>query len=345
MLILVTGGSGFIGSHVVERLSADGYHVRVLDRELPTDGAFGSHRPEVVVAEVGDPGVMDAALVGVDLVCHQAAKVGLGIDVQDLPGYVTDNALATAELLAAMDRAQVMRLLLASSMVVYGEGRYRCSRHGELPAPPRTDADLAAARFEPLCPTCGGPLVPELVSEDSDTDPRNAYAATKLTQEQLTTSWARQGGGSAIALRYHNVYGPRMPRNTPYAGVASIFRSAIANGESPDVYEDGGQRRDFVHVRDVAGANEAAIRALFDGRLSAGRTRAYNVGSGHVRTVLDLASSLSRALDGPAPTVSGRYRLGDVRHITASSERARAELGWQAAVDFESGMRELALEY
>ena len=344
MLILVTGGSGFVGSAVVKQLSTDGFDVRVLDRKPPAESAFGSHRPEVVLGEVGDPPMLDVALAGVDLVCHHAAKVGLGIDVQDSPGYVSDNALATAQLLAAMDRAHVQRLLLASSMVVYGEGAYSCARHGEQPASPRTHADLESGRFEPPCPTCGGPLVPQLLNEDYTTDPRNAYAVTKLAQEQLTATWAREGGGSAIALRYHNVYGPRMPRNTPYAGVASIFRSAIANGESPDVYEDGGQRRDFVHVRDVAAANAAAIRVLFEDRPGAGRTHAYNVGSGQVRTVLDLASSLSRALDGPTPTVSGRYRLGDVRHITASSERARAELGWQATVDFDQGMRELALE-
>src|ERR1044072_2310976 len=146
-------------------------------------------------------------------------------------------------------------------MVVYGEGRYTCARHGTVQPGPRAVADLDAGRFEPPCPVCGAALSPGLVGEDAPVDPRNVYATTKLTQEHLAASWARATGGSAVALRYHNVYGPGMPRDTPYAGVASFFRSALARGEAPRVFEDGGQRRDFVHVRDVAAANVAAREA------------------------------------------------------------------------------------
>jgi dTDP-L-rhamnose 4-epimerase len=177
------------------------------------------------------------------------------------------------------------------------------------------------------------------------TDPRNVYAATKLAQEHLAASWARLTGGRVIALRYHNVYGPRMPRNTPYAGVASIFRSALAAGTAPQVFEDGRQRRDFVHVEDVARANHAAVRALSAGDgPESGELRAYNVGSGQVHTVGEMATALAAAYGGPAPVVTGDYRRGDVRHITASSDRIARELGWRAAISFADGMAEFAQE-
>jgi dTDP-L-rhamnose 4-epimerase len=164
------------------------------------------------------------------------------------------------------------------------------------------------------------------------------YATTKLAQEHLAAAWARCTGGSAVSLRYHNVYGPRMPRDTPYAGVASFFRSALARGEAPRVFEDGRQRRDFVHVRDVAAANVTALEA----RAAPGLLTAYNTGSGEPRTVGEMARALAAAYGGPEPVVTGAYRLGDVRHITADSSRLRAELGWRPRVGFAEGMREFA---
>jgi dTDP-L-rhamnose 4-epimerase len=263
--------------------------------------------------------------------------VGLGVDLQDLPAYVGHNDLGTAALLAAMDRAGVGRLVLASSMVVYGEGRYRCSEHGDVRPGPRAEDDLRAGVFEPRCPACGRELASGTVPEDAPLDPRNVYAATKVAQEHLASSWARAGGGSAVALRYHNVYGPHMPRDTPYAGVASLFRSALARGEAPRVYEDGGQRRDFVHVDDVARANLLALSAGTPGALAP-----FNVASGTPHTVGDLARELARACGGPEPVVTGQYRLGDVRHVVASAELARDELGFTAATRFEDGVREFA---
>ena len=199
--------------------------------------------------------------------------------------------------------------------------------------------DLEAGRFDPLDEN-GEPLTPELIDEDAPLDPRNVYAITKLTQEYLATSWARSTGGVAAALRYHNVYGPGMPQNTPYAGVASLFRSALERGEAPRVFEDGGQRRDFVHVRDVASANLAAID--WTTGQTDGAFRPFNVGSGVVHTIGDLAEQLSVHSGGAAPVVTGEYRLGDVRHITASSERLKSELGWATSISFEDGMREFA---
>jgi dTDP-L-rhamnose 4-epimerase len=241
-----------------------------------------------------------------------------------------------------MARARVQRLVLAGSMVVYGEGRYDCAAHGAVPAPPRRVADLDAGRFEPRCPSCGAELTPGSVGEDAPVDPRNVYAATKLHQEHLASAWARACGGVAVSLRYHNVYGPGLPRDTPYAGVAALFRSALARGEAPRVFEDGAQRRDFVHVTDVASANVAALASV--GEREPGSFRAYNVGSGEIRTVGDLARALATACGGPAPVVTGEYRLGDVRHITADSSRLRNELGWRPRVSFADGMAEFAAE-
>ena len=339
MRVLVTGGAGFIGGHVVTALLDAGHEVRVLDALLPEvhGGSWPAGldpRAERVHGDVRDV----QPLAGVDAVCHQAAMVGLGVDLQDLPLYVGHNDYGTAVLLAAMDRAGIGRLVLASSMVVYGEGRYACAEHGVVRPGPRAQASLDAGDFEPPGPECGRSLEPGTVPEDAPLDPRNVYAASKTAQEHLAASWARAGGGSAVALRYHNVYGPHMPKDTPYAGVASLFRSALQRGEAPRVFEDGGQRRDFVHVRDVAQANLLALETT----PAQGALSAYNVASGTPRTVGDLARELAAACGGPEPVVTGEYRLGDVRHVVASPERAAAELGFRAQVSFADGVREFA---
>ncbi|MEU7412456.1 NAD-dependent epimerase/dehydratase family protein [Streptomyces sp. NPDC042638] len=326
MRVLVTGGAGFIGSHVVEALTARGHEAVVFD--VRADPA----------ADVRDPAAVARAVEGVDAVCHQAAMVGLGVGFADAAEYVSRNDLGTAVLLAAMAEAGVRHLVLAGSMVVYGEGRYACPRDGVVRPGPRAVADLEAGRFEPRCPVCGAELTPGLVGEDAPADPRNVYATTKLAQEHLAAAWARSTGGSAVSLRYHNVYGPRMPRDTPYAGVASFFRSALVRGEAPRVFEDGRQRRDFVHVRDVAAANVVALQAPS----APGALTAYNTGSGEPHTVGEMARALADAHGGPAPVVTAEYRLGDVRHITADSSRLRAELGWKPEVRFAEGMREFA---
>ena len=343
MRILVTGGAGFIGSHIVDAALDKGWQVRVLDSLDP-----GLHpatprfdpRVEMRTGDVTDPATVNAALDGVDTVCHQSAKVGLGVSFADAPDYILNNDYATAVLLAAMERHDTARLVLASSMVVYGEGAYTDPDTGRTVRPgPRTKEDLDAGIFDPRNPLTGHILAPAMVTEAARLDPRNVYAASKLSQEHLAAAWARSTGGSAIALRYHNVYGPRMPRNTPYAGVASLFRSALARGEAPQVFEDGAQRRSFIHVRDVAAANIAAAEAL-DRQPG---FRAYNVGADDVHTIGDVAAALSAYSGGPAPVVTGRYRLGDVRHITASSELIKDELGWSPAIGFDAGMREFAI--
>jgi dTDP-L-rhamnose 4-epimerase len=287
------------------------------------------------------------ALDGVDAVCHLAAMVGLGVSVDDLPLYADVNVTGTAVLLAAMARRGVSRLVLSSSMVVYGEGGYACPLDGPVRPLPRAVADLEAGVFEPRCPACGAKLVPTTVPEEAPLDPRSAYATSKLAQEHLAANWARATGGTAVALRYHNVYGPRMPRDTPYSGVAAIFRSALENGEPPRVFEDGGQRRDFVHVRDVAAANVLALAAA--GRdVPAGTLRAYNVASGTPHTVGEMACALAAAFPDPVsggtlePKVTGEYRLGDVRHVVASPVAAARDLGYRAQVSFADGIAEFA---
>ncbi len=341
--VLVTGGAGFIGSHVVDLLVEAGRDVRVLDRFHP---AAHRERPrylnpaaELIVGDVNDAEALAAALDGVDAVSHQAAMVGLGLDFTEARDYVEANDLGTARLLSALaERGFRGRLVLASSMVVYGEGGYECPRCGPVRPAPRSREDLEAGRFEPPCPHCGEPLEPRSIPEDAPLEPRSVYAATKLQQEHLCHLFGReQEGVEVTALRYHNVYGPRMPRDTPYAGVASIFRSAVAAGRAPAVFEDGRQLRDFVHVADVARANVIALNPERESGV-------FNVASGTPRTIGEMAELLVREAgpQAPAPEVTGRFRLGDVRHVFADAGRARGVLGFEAEVGLEAGMREFA---
>lgn len=340
MHVLVTGGAGFIGSHIVDQLVERGHRVSVIDNLDPAahDGPpdWLNQQAAWRWADVSEPDTWDGALVDVDAVCHQAAKVGLGVDLTDAPAYVINNELGTARMLGAMSAAGWSgRIVLASSMVVYGEGRYRCDNHGIVVPLQRRRDDLDAHRWEPRCPTCEQPLTTGLVPEDAPMDPRNVYATTKLAQEHLCAAAAPELGVATTALRYHNVYGPRMPRDTPYAGVASIFRSQLADGRPPQVFEDGGQRRDFVHVSDVAAANVVALERQIP------YAGALNVASGRPITLLEMAEAMT-AEDGRGltPEVVGGYRLGDVRHVTADAALAVEAIGFEAKVDPAAGLAE-----
>ena len=340
--VIVTGAAGFIGSHVVDLLCERGDEVVAVDN---LDPAAHRRQPRGLHpgarwewADVRDPGLWDRILPRADAVCHQAAKVGLGVDLGDAPAYVSANDLGTAEMLAALHRAGFDgRVVQASSMVVYGEGRYTCATHGEVRPGPRRVEDLEAGHYEPPCPQCGAALSPAPITEDAPTDPRNVYAATKLHQEHLGAAWAREHGGSVASLRYHNVYGPRMPRDTPYAGVMSLFRSALARGGPPRVFEDGGQLRDFVHVHDVARANLAALDA------PVAHHGPLNVASGRPCSLLEAATLLCAA-DGRGlrPEVVGGHRLGDVRHVVGDPSRARAAIGYEPRVMPEEGIAAFA---
>ncbi|WP_405059987.1 NAD-dependent epimerase/dehydratase family protein [Kribbella sp. NBC_01505] len=338
MRVLLTGGAGFIGRHVHTQLTGEGHDVLVLDSLRPD---VHRTRPEpsddLVVGDIRNAEDLRRALSGVDTVIHLAAKVGLGVDLDDIDDYVSTNSLGTAVLLREMAHANLRHLVYASSMVVYGEGRYDCDRHGQVAPGPRRPEDLDAGQFDPPCPLCDEPLRPGLIAESAPVDPRNAYAASKLNGEHLAASWSRETGSRVTALRFHNVYGPGMPRNTPYAGVAAIFRSALERGEAPKVYEDGRQRRDFIHVHDIASAVTTAAGAL----PHQPPFTAYNVGTDTVNSIGDLATELAHAYQGPPPVVTGQYRLGDVRHITASSTKLRNDLGWKPTLDLRTGLADL----
>jgi dTDP-L-rhamnose 4-epimerase len=326
MRVLLTGSAGFIGSAVQTALRARGDEVVGVDLMLPeahglNDAPAGTHR-----LDVRDAISWSGLLRGIDVVVHEAALVGHGARVADLPRYASHNDVGTAALLAAMHEAGVVRLVLASSMVVYGEGRYACPSHGPQHPAPRRRGDLDEGRFECACPRCGVPLAWLHVEEDTPVDPRSSYAASKVAQEHYASAWARQTASSAVALRYHNVYGPGMPPDTPYSGVAAMFRSSAERGEPPQVFEDGHQMRDFVHVEDVARANSLAVEAV--GQQSG--FAAYNVSSGVPVSILDVATAVTGT--GPPPEVTGTYRLGDVRHVVASADHAERDLGFRAEV-------------
>ena len=327
MKVLLTGGAGFIGRPVYDQLNAAGHIIRVFDRALDV-------RDDIV-----DHDRLTAAANGCDAVIHLAAKVGLGVDISDIDQYALHNDYGTAMTLRVAAESGITRFLYASSMVVYGEGRYRCAHHGSIRPPARRRDDLEARRFDPRCPTCGDDLHPELVPESAQLDPRNAYAATKAHGEQLAAIWCRETGGTVAALRFHNVYGQGMPRQTPYAGVASIFTDSLMRGEPPHVFEDGRQRRNFIHVSDIATAVLAALQA----RLPAGLTP-LNIGTPWVTTVGEMANALSRVVGGPSPLITGDYRLGDVRHITADCSAAQRVLGWRAQIDLATGLADLSVK-
>ncbi len=344
MRILLTGAAGFIGTATWRELVTDGHDVVAVDLLLPEAHGLATRADPpagVHVLDVREAGTWSDLLQGVDVVVHLAAMVGAGATAADLPLYAGHNDLGTAAVLAAMHAEGVSRFVQASSMVVYGEGRYTCPDHGPQTPGARSREALDGGEFDNPCPVCGGPLDWALVDEDAPLDPRSSYAVSKVAQEGYAAAWVRQAPGAAISLRYHNVYGPGMPRDTPYSGVAAMFRSSLERDEAPTVFEDGRQMRDFVHVDDVARANLAAARAVM--QRDAASHAAYNVASGHPIGIADVARHVAtgsgRDLE---PRVTGQYRIGDVRHVVASPARATAELGFTASVLPEDGLAAFA---
>ena len=341
MKVLLTGACGFIGSRIDAQLTERGDEVVRVDLLIPEAHPADIEAPEGVHRLDVREAVQWADLLdGVDVVCHQAAMVGAGVTVADMPLYAGHNDLGNAALLAAMHARGVDALVVASSMVVYGEGRYACEEHGEQAPGLRPMEALESGDYENHCPHCGRQLGWELVPEDAPLAPRSSYAASKVAQEHYTLAWARQARARAIGLRYHNVYGPGMPRDTPYSGVAAIFRSSLESGQPPRVFEDGGQMRDFVHVDDVARANVLSLDAVVGREAESWST--YNVCSGTPLPIRRMAEILAEAAGGPSPEIAGGYRAGDVRHIVASPELARTELGFSAGIGPEEGIRAFA---
>jgi dTDP-L-rhamnose 4-epimerase len=333
----LTGAAGFIGGRVSDSLRTAGHEVIGVDAMLAAAHGEGAVPPDGCIRlDVRDSAGLARLLEGIDVVCHQAAVVGAGVNAADAPSYGGHNDYGTCVLLAEMFRGGCRKLVLASSMVVYGQGRYACPDHGSVDPLPRNKADLDGGLFEHRCPFDGETLQWQLVGEDAPLRPRSLYAASKTAQEHYAVAWAESTGSSVIALRYHNVYGPGMPRDTPYSGVAAIFRSALESGGTPNVYEDGRQMRDFVHVDDVATANLAAVNAEFGG------FEAFNVCSGRPIPIYQVAQQLCLARGAGAPHVTGQYRAGDVRHIVADPSRAATKLGFRAKIDPTAGLAEFA---
>jgi dTDP-L-rhamnose 4-epimerase len=338
--ILVTGGAGFIGSHLSRALLDEGHEVRVLDRlERPSHADDLPRRldprAEFLHGDVADPRALDAALDGIDLIFHLAASGGY---TRHVAAYLESNSLATARLLERIRdrRLPVARIVVASSMAVYGEGAARCPRHGRVHPGPRQLERLESGRFEPLCPVCAGEVAAEATDEGVAVAPERPYSISKFDQERLVLCLAPEIGVDAAALRYFVTYGPGQSLTNPYTGVISIFASRVAQGLPPVVYEDGRQSRDFIHVDDLVAAHLVLLR---EPRLGG---RVFNVGTGRATRLIDLAHAVCRALQGSVePSVPGRFRLGDVRHIHADP-RALESLGWKARIDLEEGLRRFA---
>ena len=343
MRVLVTGGAGFIGSHLTDHLLASGHEVRILDSLDPQvhDGAPSYLDPaaELVQADVRDHDAVRRALDGVDRVVHLAAAVGVGQSMYEIERYTSVNALGAAivlqEIVAARDRLE--KLVIASSMSIYGEGLYRCPVEGVDVAPrPRPPEQLAARDWEPRCPSCGSALEPLPTPESKPLAPTSVYAVGKRDQEELFLAVGAAYALPATALRFFNVYGPRQALSNPYTGVAAIFASRLLNGRPPIVFEDGRQSRDFVHVRDVAAV---VAQALAPG---AADGEAVNVGSGRAVTVREIAQTLADGLGVHVePEIRDEFRAGDIRHCFADVTRARELLGFSAGISFADGMREL----
>jgi dTDP-L-rhamnose 4-epimerase len=340
--VLVTGGAGFIGSHLVDRLVEDGRDVRVLDSLEPqVHGEAAGHRnegAEYMEGTVLDAAHVDKALDRVDSVIHLAAQVGVGQSMYEMGRYVEENCLGTAALLERIaEQGKVGSLVVASSMSIYGEGQYACDSCGDDDVQVRrTLEDLEARNWEPRCVSCGGEVRPVPTTERKRLEPDSIYATTKRDQEELVLVFGRSHGIRSIALRLFNVYGPRQSLSNPYTGVAAIFSSRLLSGNNPTVYEDGRQSRDFVHVSDIAKAFQLALDA--DGVAD----MALNVGTGQSTTVLDVAEVLASELGVEIqPEIVEKFRHGDVRHCWSDIAAIKDALGYEPEVAFRDGMREL----
>jgi dTDP-L-rhamnose 4-epimerase len=350
MRVLVTGGAGFIGSHLVDRLAARGDAVTVLDNldpqvhgdtaDVPQNLAGHLERGAVhwVRGDVRDPAAVARSLEGSDAVVHLAAAVGVGQSMYEPHYYTSVNVDGQGVLMEALARepSRWRRFVVASSMSVYGEGAYRCEAHGALAPQPRDEDRLAAGVWEVPCPVCGGTLVPQPTPESKPLQRTSVYAVTKKAQEELALCFGNAYRVPTLALRFFNVYGSRQSLSNPYTGVAAIFLARLKNGSAPIIYEDGAQSRDFIHVHDAADAVVAALDA------PANVDGAVNVCTGRAVTVRQVAEVLADRLGVPTgPAIAGKYRSGDIRHCVGDPGRARAALGFTARVGFPEGVDEL----
>ncbi|HEX3773331.1 MAG TPA: NAD-dependent epimerase/dehydratase family protein [Polyangiaceae bacterium] len=342
-LVLITGGAGFIGSHVADELLKQGYHVRALDNLSPQVHGPGATRPayldsrvELQVGDVRHPAAVARALDGVGAVIHLAAAVGVGQSMYRMRSYIEVNGVGTATLLDQLAKRSVRRLVVASSMSIYGEGRYRAADGTEFDRVSRSVSDLKAGIWDPRGAD-GAPLEPVPTPEDKSPLLNSVYALSKYDQERMCLMFGSAYGVPTVALRLFNTYGPRQSLSNPYTGVLAIFAARLLNGRPPVVFEDGRQRRDFVNVRDVARAFALALTS------EAAVGHAMNIGSGASLTILDVARRLAQVLRLPQTSaeIAGQYRVGDIRHCFADTTLARELLGYEPSVSLEAGLGEL----
>jgi dTDP-L-rhamnose 4-epimerase len=341
MKVLVTGGAGFIGSHLVDALLRQGHRVRVLDsmEEQVHEGRTPSYlNPEAEYqrGDVRDRAAVRKALEGIEVVFHEAAAVGVGQSMYQIEKYVAANVLGTAVLLDTIvnDRLPIKKLIVASSMSIYGEGQYRCGSCGPVFPSLRSEPQLKTRQWEMRCPRCGRTVNPEPTPEDKPLLPTSVYAVSKRDQEELCLSVGRSYRIPTVALRYFNVYGPRQALSNPYTGVCAIFSARIKNHHPPLIFEDGAQSRDFVHVSDIVQANLLVMEKAADG--------VFNVGTGRPTSILEIATVLRTLYGGTVePTITQKFRAGDIRHCSADISRL-SRLGFTPKVSLEEGLRDLA---
>ena len=342
--VLITGGAGFIGSHLTDELLRAGYSVRILDNLSPQVHGDDAERPaylhpdaELIEGDVRNASDVQAALAGVDAVFHLAASVGVGQSMYEVAHYTNTNNVGTAVLLEALIDQPVERLVVASSMSIYGEGLYRTADGTPEEMDARSLAQLKANAWE-ILGSDGKPLEPIPTPETKTPTLSSVYALSKYDQERLCLMIGRAYDIPTVALRFFNVYGPRQALSNPYTGVLAIFASRYLNDRPPRIFEDGHQKRDFVSVYDVAQACRLALET------TEATDDVFNVGSGQPRTVLEIAADMGRVMDKSylAPTVTGEYRMGDIRHCFADISHAREVLGYRPRVAFEDGLEELA---
>ena len=342
--VLVTGGAGFVGSHIVDEYIEHGYDVTVIDNLTDQvhddEPSYLNDAAEYVWGDIRDRELMTELLEAADVLNHQASAVGVGQSMYEIEKYVDINTLGTARLLDIIvdEEIDLEKMIIASSMSIYGEGEYYCPNCDSIRHPSlRDDEQMASGEWEHACSDCGQPLEPQPTPEAKPRDSTSIYAITKKDQEEMMLSIGRAYDIPTVALRYFNIFGSRQALDNPYTGVCAIFSSRIKNDNPPLVFEDGEQTRDFIHVSDIARANRLAIE-------SSASDVAVNIGSGTPTTINEVAETLIDLYgksDELAPEIANDYRQGDIRHCYADPETAADELGFEAEVSFEDGMQEL----
>jgi dTDP-L-rhamnose 4-epimerase len=341
--VLILGGCGFVGSHTADALSRQGHRVTVFDnlnKQVHRSG-LPSYWPcdvEFVEGDVRNLGALTKVVAMAEVIYHLAAAVGVGQSMYEISDYCSCNIQGTANLLQAIldSHSRPEKLIVASSMSIYGEGRYSCTSCNTVAPLPRRITQLKQRQWELNCPNCHSVLQPLATPEDKPLQCTSVYALSKKAQEEMALLFGETYDVPTVALRYFNIYGPRQALSNPYTGVAAIFASRLLNGNPPVVFEDGQQMRDFVNIRDVVQANLLALSS------KGGDGMALNVGSGKPVTIAEVATEIAQMLGADVePTVPGVYRAGDIRHCFADISKTQALLGYKPRMSFRQGTSEL----